>query len=243
MPYRRLPNTDKARLRALKNALKSAKSSTFENLAISYKSIHEAETFLTIFERQLQAYQQSYKTQINANKKYLQIVSNARMYISHFIQVLNLAVIRGEIKIEHKDFYGLSQDNHSVPSLSSEASIFEWGKHIIDGENERTRNGGSPIYSPTIAKVQVHYEIFKEYKANQKLYQATTSRMLEEVVSLREKGDKIILDLWNQIEDFYKDNPPYTKLQNCKAYGITYYYRKHEKELTPEDDNVTPVEL
>lgn len=239
MPYRRLPNTDQARLRALGNAVKHAETNMYEELAISYKSIHEAETFLSIFEKQIQHYQQTYQTQVNANKQYQQVISNARMYISHFIQVLNLATVRNEIKKEHKEYYGLNSDSNSVPDLSTEASIFKWGKQIIQGENERIGNGGTPIYTPTIAKVQVHFEIFKEYKSNQKFYQASTSRILEEVVSLRKQGDAIILNLWNQIEEFYKDEKPYTKLKKCKAYGITYYYRKNEKRLTPEDDVLT----
>ena len=98
------------------------------------------------------------------------------------------------------------------------------------------RNGGLPIYNPTIAKVKVHYEIFKEYKSNQKLHQNTTNRNWEELVSLREKGDKIILDIWNQVEAKYKDEKAYSRLMKCKSYGLVYYYRKGEKVLTKSDD-------
>lgn len=39
------------------------------------------------------------------------------------------------------------------------------GTEIIDGENERIRNGGSPIYNPTIAKVQVHFEVLVQVQS------------------------------------------------------------------------------
>ncbi len=241
MPYRRLPNTDQARLRALRMAIQQAEKQDFVDQVVSFKTVHDAKTYLGIFEKQLSQYQQTLDNQVSANKRYQQIVHNARLYISHFIQVLNLAVIRGDIKKEHKLFYHLDPTIHTVPDLTTEAALIQWGKFIIDGENERVRNGGLPIYNPAIAKVQVHYEIFKEYKSTQKLYQNTTARSWEELVNSREKGDAIILDIWNQVEAKFKDEKPYTRLTKCKQFGLVYYYRKGEKELTKADDRTEKI--
>jgi hypothetical protein len=236
MPYRRLPNTDQARLRALRTAILQEENRNYGDQVVSYKTILDAKNYLGIFEKQLNQYQQTLERQVSANKHYQQIVHNARLYISHFIQVFNLSVIRGDIKKEHKLFYKLDQNIHIVPDLSTESALLNWGKCIIDGENERLRNGGLPIYNPTIAKVKVHYEVFKEYKSNQKLHQNTTNRNWEELVSIREKGDSIILDIWNQVEGKYKDEKPYTRLIKCQTYGLVYYYRKGEKVLTKASD-------
>ncbi|HLP06512.1 MAG TPA: hypothetical protein VK152_13900 [Paludibacter sp.] len=236
MPYRRLPNTDQARLRSLRIAIQQADQQNFGEQVISFKTVLEAKSYLSIFEKQWKQYQQTLESQVQANKRYQQIVHNARLYISHFIQVFNLAVIRGDIKKEHKLFYQLDPNVHIVPDLSTEAALLHWGKCVIDGENERIRNGGLPIYNPTIAKLKVHYEVFKEYKSTQKIHQSTTNRNWEELVGLRKKGDEIILDIWNQVEVWFKNEPPYTRLQKCSAFGIIYYYRKGEKELTKDDD-------
>jgi hypothetical protein len=236
MPYRRLPNTDQARLRALRTAILQADKLSYGDQVVVYKTIHEAKTYLSSFEKQLSQYQQTLESQISANKRYQQIVHNARLYLSHFIQVFNLSVIRGDIKKEHKLFYQLDPNVHTVPDLSTEAALIHWGKCIIDGENERLRNGGLPIYNPTIAKVKVHYEVFKEYKSTQKLHQSSTNRIWEELVNMRAKGDEIILDIWNQVEAKYKDEKPYSRLMKCQSYGLIYYYRKGEKELTKADD-------
>ena len=67
-----------------------------------------------------------------------------RLYISHFIQVLNLAVLRDEIKPVHKELYDLPEAN-VVPDLLSEAALVEWGRKIIEGEQRRTSQGGSPF--------------------------------------------------------------------------------------------------
>jgi len=236
MPYRRLPNTDQARLRALRTAILLEENQNYGDQIVSYKTILEAKNYLGVFEKQLVQYQQTLESQVSANRHYQQIVHNARLYISHFIQVFNLSVIRGDIKKEHKLFYKLDQNIHTVPDLSTESALLNWGKCIIDGENERLRNGGLPIYNPTIAKVKVHYEIFKEYKSNQKLHQNTTNRNWEELVSLREKGDGIILEIWNQVEAKYKAEKPYSRLLKCQNYGLVYYYRKGERVLTKADD-------
>ena len=47
------------------------------------------------------------------SRKHQANVKTARLYISHFIQVLNLAVIRSEVRIAHKEYYGLDTSNNS----------------------------------------------------------------------------------------------------------------------------------
>ena len=155
MPYRRLPNTDLARLHALQTAVQRAQSADYTEQVLPYKVMSEAQRFLIPFENAVMMSKDNYTSSVKANKQYRHIVQNARMYISHFIQVLNLAVIRGEIKKEQKLLYGLDPHENVVPDLSQEEYILEWGKKIIDGEQKRMANGGFPIYNPAINKVKV----------------------------------------------------------------------------------------
>ncbi len=229
MPYRRLPNTDQSRLRALKTAILQEERQGFNNHVLSFKTLHDARNFLTIFEKSLLHYKMTQESKVNANKKYQQIITNARIYISHFIQVFNLSVIRGEIRKEHKLLYQLDTEIHNVPDLNSEQAILHWGKAIIDGENERIRKGGLPIYNPAIAKVKVHYEVFREYKATQKMHRQTTSRNLDEINQLRMKGDEIIFEIWNQVEQHFRNEDSVRKVELSKQFGLIYYYRKGEK--------------
>ena len=236
MPYRRLPNTDQARLHALQNAVQRAREADFGEQVLAYKTLNEAERFLGIFENAVQQYHQNFQSKVTANKQYRHIVGNARMYISHFIQVLNLAVIRGDIKKEQKELYHLDINNHILPDLSSEEDLLVWGQNIIDGELERTRMGGFPIYNPTISKVKVYYDIFKEHQLKQKMRRKTTNRTYEDLGELRKQADTLILDIWNQVEDYFRQKLPYERLRCCQNYGLIYYYRTGEKRLTPETD-------
>ena len=231
MPYRRLPNTDQARINALKNAVENGHSfSSYNDQIISTKTLIEAENFLIRFEQARDYYKQCYNNQVTSSRKFQSSTKIARLYISHFIQVLNLAVIRSEIKPELKNLYGLEPGNFSVPDLTNDSSVIEWGDKIIKGEKERTRRGGSPIYNPTIAKVCVHYEIFKDGYEQQKNLQWQTSRSLELLSSLRGKADEIILDIWNQVEKYFENLSGTERLDTCRKYGVIYYYRTGEKK-------------
>jgi len=236
MPYRRLPNTDQARLTALQTAVQRASEADFTEQVINYHVLSQAQSFLMQFENIMRQYHENFTMRVKANKQYRHTVSNARMYISHFIQVLNLAVIRGEIKRSQKELYKLDPETNILPDLSSEEDLLVWGQNIIDGEQERIAQGGFPIYNPAINKVKVHYDIFKEQQFNQQVHQKSNTRMVENLQPMREKADAIILELWNQIEAYYKNELPYARLRKCQTYGVIYYYRNGEDKLTPETD-------
>lgn len=236
MPYRRLPNTDKARLRALKTAVQRAAESDFTDQVLPYRLSSEAETCLLKFENTVSQYQTNVDTKVNANKRYKRIVQNTRMYISHFIQVLNFAVLRGEIKKEQKRLYKLNENSNALPDLSTEEALIVWGKNIIEGETERMSLGGIPINCPAINKLKVHYDMFTENQLNQAMHRMSTTRSYEDLGSLRREADKIILQIWNAVEEHYSKRLPYDRLRSCENYGLKFYYRPREKRITPETD-------
>ena len=238
MPYRRLPKTDQARLHALQKAVQQAGNAAYNDQAINYRTLSEAQRFLMQFENQVAQYHANFDSKVSANRQYRHRVRNARMYISHFIQVLNLAVIRGEIKRAQKELYKLNPKSNALPDLTTEEGLMEWGQNIIDGETQRTAAGGFAIYNPSINKVKVHYEMFKEDYTSHLLHKKTHSRVYEDTETLRKKADEIILSIWDQVEAFYKDELPYAKLQKCQSYGMIYYYRKGEAKLTPQTDEL-----
>ena len=210
-----------------------AKGDTYNvyDLAVSLKVLTDARNFLVKFEAVHSYYVECFERQSKAGRKHQANVKTARLYISHFIQVLNLAVIRSEVRTVHKEFYGLDMRNNNVPDLSTEAALAEWGRKIVEGESRRISQGGIPIYNPTIAKVRVHYDIFMESYERQRNLQALTARSLEALASMRSEADALILDIWNQVERKYAEVMPNEKrLELCRAYGLIYYYRTGEKE-------------
>ena len=236
MPYRRLPNTDQARIRALKAVVAKGDIYNVYDLAVSLRTLTDARNFLVKFEAAQSYYAECFDRQAKAGRKHQANVRTARLYVSHFIQVLNLAVIRSEVRISHKEYYGLDVKNNNVPDLSTEALLAEWGRKIIAGESKRISQGGIPIYNPTIAKVRVHYDIFMESYDRQKNLQTLTARSLDALSSMRADADGLILDAWNQVEKNFDEVLPNEKrLDLCRDYGVIYYYRTGEKQKEEVD--------
>ncbi len=228
MPYRRLPNTDNARIKALRTAINKCANTDFNDVVISMKTLHKAKSSIGKFERMCEIYKQTFETQIKANKTFQKQIKNARMYLSHFIQVLYLSVIRNEINHTNLALYGLEESNLQVPDLNTNEMLLEWGQKIIDGEEKRISQRGVPIYNPTIAKVKVMYSIFKDGYNTQKIHQKATIRTQKNVENFRSEIDAIILELWDQVESANMNLPSKMKIDKNKEYGIVYYYRKGE---------------
>ncbi len=228
MPYRRLPNTDAARIKALKTAIDKCERTDFNDVVVSMKTLYRAKSASGKFERMYKTHQHTFETQIRANKSFQKQIKNARMYLSHFVQVLYLAVIRNEIKPENLVLYGLENSEMLLPDISSNEMLLEWGQKVILGEEQRIAEGGVPIYNPSIAKVKAMYSIFKNAYNTQQIHQKATNRTQKEIADFRTEVDEIILDLWNQVEEANNNLPPKKKIDINKEYGIVYYYRKGE---------------
>ncbi|MBR3950384.1 MAG: hypothetical protein IKJ79_00500 [Bacteroidaceae bacterium] len=230
MPYRRLPKTDAARIATLEKAVDMDIKQSSDRQPASFKSLNQAKVLLPRFIAMVKQFRYHYDELAKYNSRLQPLGKTARLYISHFIQVLNMTILRNEIKEQYKPLYGLQPHDYTLPDLSTEAALVKWGENIIIGENRRlSQRGGTPIYNPTIAKVKVHYDIFIEARNEREHYKNQMQRSLEKLNEIRSEVDAVILDIWNQVEVFYSDLPLTQRIDKCREYGIIYYYRKNEK--------------
>jgi len=230
MPYRRLPNTDLARIRAMKAALKKGALLPPFKLAYPQSLYVKLKAFLPAFEKAVNEQKKAINVQASKNKEYLQVFKKAQMYISHFIQVMNFAVVRGEFPAKVRKYYDFNVSDSKVPPLSTENELVVIGEAIIKGEKQRTMAGGSPILSPKISLVNMHYDKFLDtYKHQQRLKENSAKANLN-VASLRMKADQLILDIWNEVEAHFEEMEAAEKREQSAQYGLVYVYRKSEKE-------------
>lgn len=231
MPYRRLPRTDAARLKALKTLLDNDDIYTVRNRFVDWKLLNKAQP---IYERLLTATQQ-YKidmsSQVRNAGRIDALQRKATVYVSHFLQVLLMTVERGEIKRAALEMYGLSADATALPNLKSAEGLLEWGKKVVAGEKARLKKGGRPIYNPTIGMVATHCDIFCEAYEKQKRLQMRTAQALDNISAIRPECDEVLLELWNAIEKHFADLPPETRFDACRKFGVVYYYRRHEERI------------
>jgi hypothetical protein len=241
MPYRRLPNTDAARIRAMKMALEKGKEVPPHKMAYSAKTVVRLQRFLPIFEHNIQAQRQATASQNIKSKDYNEIVRKARLYLTHFIRVMNMAIYRGDLPAETRAYYGLATNDALVPSLNNENELISWGRRIIEGEEFRIRKGGSPITNPTIAVVKVRFEKFIEAWDFHKSQVKKTHDFTERTMDMRKEADDIILQIWNEVEASHLNLPDDIRKRESEEYGLIYIYRKNELEKAGRTDNQTTI--
>lgn len=230
MPYRRLPNTDAARLRALKTLLDNSDIYTARNRFIDWKSINKARRAYDRLLTAAEQYRMCYQAQRRNAGKGDKLQRNATIYVSHFVQVLLMAVERGEIKRATLSLYGLGENAKAIPQMKSVDSLISSGLAIIEGERQRIKGGGRPIFNPTIGMVSTHLDIFRQSNEQQKTLQRRTAESLEPLRQLRPEADAVLLELWNQIETYYRNLPKEERIEACRRLGVIYYDRRKERE-------------
>lgn len=232
MPYRRLPNTDAARIRAMKTALGIGKELSPLKLAFSAKNLVKLQKFLPSFEQSILYQKQINNVQLKKSKNFCEIEKKARIYLTHFVRVMNMAIYRGELPAETRAFYGLPTNDSAVPSFNSENELLNWGKRIIDGEEIRIRKGGSPITNPTIAVVKIRFGHYIDALNNNSSVIKKNLDYSRKINELRKEADEIILSIWNEVEATFSDLDETEKRMKCEDYGLVYFFRKSELEKT-----------
>lgn len=239
MPYRRLPNTDQARIRALKMAVDSCVQGGVYTNTLKHNTYAMAKNYLEKFAREVSAYKKCVSEQSSkrGNTKYEAAFKNARMYVTHFLQVFSMAVMRGEIARAKRAYYGLSPEDDSLPTITLEGSVLEWSRKIVDGERKRQAEGGVPIYNPTMGRVSVACDLFRDMYERQQRLQQSTAEALQRVAAMRAECDEIILTVWQEIETAFATLEGEERLKKCAQYGIIYYTRpdRQKKRVTTNE--------
>jgi len=228
MPYRRLPNTDSARMKSLKSALEKGKDLPPFKLAFSANSLRKIQAVLPQFENAISEHKNSLNLQANKNREYQKRLKKVKLYISHFIQVVNLAIARGDLATETRNYFAMGDEEKKVPSLTAEEDVVWWGEQLIKGEQSRRNKGKNPITNPTIALVKVHFDKFMEYHNYQKSLKDRSQRAQDHLNQRRSQVDGVIQQIWNEVELTYSDLPEEMRREKATEYGLVYVFRKNE---------------
>ena len=221
----------------MRMALEKGKEMPPHKLAFSSKTIFKLEKALPQFEQSIKSYRETLLSHNKKNREYYEIVKKARIYITHFIRVMNMAISRGELPAETRAFYGLATDESNVPFLNTENELLSWGRRIIEGEEIRIKKGANPITNPTIAVVKVRFGNFLDALNHHNTLLHKGLEHTEKITAMRREADDIILHLWNEVENSYASSPEDLRKKQCEEYGLVYFFRKNELEqiAVPED--------
>lgn len=204
-------------------------------LVISYQTIRDTQQLLNKFRRTQSQYQQYHDQYLKMRRKHKEESRVARMWVSHFIQVLNLSIVRGEMKKEIKAEYGLDPERLVLPPLWTDHELELWGKKVIEGEEKRIGRGGVPIYNPNIAKVKVYWSIFAEHYYAIESLKKNAEKFRLELAQIRPIVDDLLRDLWTQVESFYAQLPLSKSIEKCTQFGLIYSLSLKEKKQIEAD--------
>jgi hypothetical protein len=242
MPYRRLPNTDAARIRAMRAALDMGTELPPQKLAYSSKTLIRLQKILPQFENVINLKKQSVKNRNSKSQNLYDTERRARIYLTHFIRVMNMAIFRGDLPSETRAFYGMEINESSVPFFNTQNELISWGKRIIEGEEFRIRKGGNPVTNPSIAVVKVRFEKYLETLYFSQTLDKKTSDFAKDIVSLRKEADEIVIYLWNEIEEHFTSFGEEEKRKECEKYGVVYFFRNNEKDKNQISGNFVSEE-
>jgi hypothetical protein len=220
----------------MKTAIEKGKELPPHILAFSSKTLVMLQRAMPQLEQNIQIYHQLLALQNKKTRNYNEILKKARLYLTHFIRVTNMAITRGDLPAETRAFYGLATNDPTVPLMNTENELMSWGRRVIEGEEYRIRKGGTPITNPTIAVVKVRFENFIEAWTYHNTVSKRTYDCIEKNIALRAEADEVILRLWNEVEQSHESLPDEMRKSKCEDYGLVYFYRKNELEKLVESD-------
>ena len=233
MPYRRLPNTDKARLKALKQAHEKMKQLPIEKLPVDITTYKEVQHMLPVFEIAITEYNTALSKQKKLREIYQKEQKLLKMYVSHFLQVMIMAVERKDLPPQTLTLFNIKKK--ILPKFQTDKNLEYWTEHIISVENERKIQGLKPVENPNIISVNIQWERFKSVKENYLNAKRFTANKRQVISKLRPKVDNLIRKMWNQIEKYFASYPSIIKREKTKEYGIVYIFRKNEEKITLQD--------
>lgn len=143
-------------------------------------------------------------------------------FISHFIQVFNLAIERGVFTASDRTFYQLDESSDTVPALDSGADVRLWAGRIASGEAARITAGGTPMAMPGASQVAMAFTPYTSADATQTTAKTNFDLAQEAVGSQRPAVDALILDLWDTIEYNLRANDPPSLRRKAREWGVVY---------------------
>lgn len=235
MPYRRLPKS----IDSLNNAiiaLKSKIDSNEDNLPFSEASLLLFQNFEPFFMQTVIDVQSILNEQGKATADANISRSRLLMVVSHFIQVFNFNVARGEFLSTDRAYYKIDINDNTVPYIGSKSSLLLWARHLILGEERRINEGGVPMNNPSISLVEQALNDYTEKYKIQSDYKTSYDIKQEELSAMFHKGLEIIREIWDEIEfTYHRDSYPSLR-RKCMEWGIVYLLRPKEKL----EDNILP---
>ena len=240
MPSRRLPQTDDQRSNALTSCSTKALATPPANWLITTAQNNTLQGTLSPWRNARNAAAQALQEQAAATALCDQCLIRTARIVSHFIQVLNLAIERGVLQPAVRAGYKLAVSNLDVPDINTVPDALLWAANIADGEAARVAEGGTPLAWPSAAEVAAESSDLAFNRSQQTTAKTFYDQLQEAIAAQRPAVDALIRDLWDTIEYNLRNEPTQSSLRRkAREWGVVYDGEEPEEE-TPEPTPPNP---
>lgn len=239
MPSRRLPNSMPSVLRTLQVALREYKNTpNAAERAISAEQFAKLtdtgspESFLTRFARECSDVDVALAAQLPLSSEVARKMAEATLAVSHFHQVLDLAIARGKYAEGIRRYYGREGAATKIPPLSTQEEVEAEAGKIVQGEARRATEEGAafvPMANPSAAEVEAALAAVAAARLASDVADRRTDREREEAMALYPEAQALAVDLCDTVEFFYRKDPSASSRRTkCRRWGVVYVFGEGE---------------
>jgi hypothetical protein len=210
----------------MKNALKASDNVPVEDCALSRATYDELKGMFSRFEQIFLSMEK-----LKNNREYLPLQEKARLYITHYLQVMLMAVERGELPENTPEYYGIKSGSNRLPKLQSDKQLIDFGKSLFEMDAKRISEGGKYITNPGIAVVKVWFEKYLNAWENHQVQLKKYKNNKEFLEQMRFNANACIKTVWDEVETAYDHLRPALKRKAAAKYGVVYVESARERAV------------
>lgn len=154
------------------------------------------------------------------------------MFCSHFYQVLNLCIKRGEYNPAVRSLYNLPVNSDTLPPLKTEWNIANAAEQLLTGEQQRVAQGGVPMSRPSAAEVQAHFTVYQNLISTGSNAKDALDLAQEAVQQLNKEVNGVIKKVWDEVETFYNEQQRESMREHARRWGVVYARKGGLKKIT-----------
>ena len=171
------------------------------------------------------------------------------MFASHFHQVLDLGITRGEFAAGARAYYGRGIHDTTLPDLSTYAAVQTAIDAIVRGEASRFTEEGAAYVAmshPSAGECGGLLSGFRELLRTSEASRQNTDTQREELQALYPEAQVVAADICDTVEFFCRhDLEPGSRRTKCRRWGVIYTYEPNEPRdegdpTGPGTEGVTP---
>jgi hypothetical protein len=166
------------------------------------------------------------------------------MYCSHFHQVLDMGIQRGDFQAGARSFYDRDLHASAIPTFGSYDDADEGAVTIVEGETNRQTAEGvnfKPMALPSADDVRVLQEDFAGLRNQAQTAGTQSNQEQEEVGALFDQARALVIEVWDTVEFFFRhDLDPGSRRDKCAEWGVVYVGDPGETPEPPPVDPPTP---